>query len=376
LVKIKKYSHSHLFLSCAQSVRMSERRNRILVAPLNWGLGHATRCIPIIRQLLAHNFEPVLASDGQALALLRQEFPELTLLELPSYKIEYPTRGIYFRQKLLKQMPAIISAKRKEYKIVEKWVDEYNLCGIISDNRLGVYSKKVPSVFVTHQLNVLSGNTTWLTSFVHRFIMKKFDQWWVPDAEGPFTLSGRLGHLEYDEDKIRYIGALSRFQKKELPLQYDLMVLISGPEPQRTILEAVLREEVMYFKGSVIFIRGIIENLQQVQQVGSILFYNYMTSSELEQALNQSNTVICRSGYSTIMDLSVLGKKVLFIPTPGQYEQEYLAQKMKKDGFAPYFKQDRFKIENLLETDFYRGIPSLSKNDALWQDLFGLFKGE
>lgn len=355
---------------------MNEQQKRILVAPLNWGLGHATRCIPIIQQLLAHGFEPILASDGQALELLRLEFPDLTCLELPAYNIVYPAKGSHFKRKLLKQAPAVIAAVQKEQKIVASYVVDFKLCGIISDNRFGVYSKKVPTVFLTHQLNVLSGSTTWLTSIVHRLVMNKFNQWWVPDADGPLTLSGRLGHLNFDQEKIKYIGALSRFQKKELPIKFDLMVLISGPEPQRTLLESLLREEVTYFKGKVIFIRGIVEKSQKVEQIGDILFYNYMTSSALETAFNQSETIICRSGYSSIMDLSIFGKKALFIPTPGQYEQEYLAKKMKKDGFAPYFKQDRFKIENLLETDFYRGIPKLPKNEFLWEELFGLFKRE
>ena len=78
---------------------------RILVAPLNWGLGHATRCIPIIRALKAHNFEPVIASDGAALQLLKKEFPDLEHVELPSYNITYPKNGKRFKSKLISETP-------------------------------------------------------------------------------------------------------------------------------------------------------------------------------------------------------------------------------------------------------------------------------
>ena len=148
----------------------------ILVAPLNWGLGHATRCIPIINALLENGFNPILASDGSALALLRKEFPQLTSLELPSYNIEYAKKGENFKWKLIKNSPKTIGAILTEKAQIKKWVVEYDLQGIISDNRLGVYSKKVPSVFITHQLIVLSGKTTWISSKLHQFFIAKFNE--------------------------------------------------------------------------------------------------------------------------------------------------------------------------------------------------------
>ena len=138
---------------------MENAAKNILVAPLNWGLGHATRCIPIIRELEKNGFTPILASDGVALQLLQKEFPHLQALKLPSYEIEYSKNGADFKWKLIKNSPKMIEAILSEKKIVKKWIAEYKLNGIISDNRLGVYSKKIPSVFITHQLNVLSGKT-------------------------------------------------------------------------------------------------------------------------------------------------------------------------------------------------------------------------
>lgn len=354
---------------------MPSLSRNILVAPLNWGLGHATRCVPVIRALLAQGFHPILASDGVALDMLRKEFPELTALELPSYQIEYARNGANFKWKMLQQTPTMIEAVLHEKKTVKKWVKEYNLCGIISDNRLGVYHKKVPSVFITHQLNVLSGNTSWLSSGIHRLIIKKFDECWVPDSEDQPNLSGKLGHLKKPDESIRYLGPLSRLQRQELPLVYDLMVILSGPEPQRGMLENQLREDLMDYNGKVLFVAGRVETKQKKEELGVITHYNFMTAAQLEKAFNESKMVLCRSGYTTVMDLAHLGKKAFFIPTPGQYEQEYLAKRLKKEGYVPYAKQEKFTPQMLLEVDLYKGLPLVEK-PVHWKQLFGLFEGE
>jgi uncharacterized protein (TIGR00661 family) len=347
-------------------------QKNILVAPLNWGLGHATRCIPIINALIENNFNPILASDGIALELLRKEFPSLKTLELPSYQIEYAKNGKNFKWKMFKNSPKMISAILEEKKIVKKWISEFNLSGIISDNRLGVRSKKVPSVFITHQLKVLTGNTTWLTTSVHKNIIKKFTQCWVPDYSDKPNLTGKLGHLKNSKLNLKYIGPLSRLEKQETELKYDLMVVLSGPEPQRTMLEEILIPETLKFEGNVLFVKGKIENDQKTSQLKNVTYYNFMNSGQIETAFNESNSILCRSGYTTIMDLAKLNKKAFFIPTPGQYEQEYLAKKLKKDGLFPFANQDDFQIENLNEVDLYKGFTS-RQNHIDWQILFQVF---
>ena len=349
-------------------------KKRILIAPLNWGLGHATRCIPIIEALENHDFEPIIASDGIALALLQKEFPHLQALELPSYNIEYAQNGENFKWKLFKQIPRMFAAVRAERKIIRQWVKERQLDGIISDNRLGIHSTKVPSVFITHQLNVLTGNTSWLTTKIHHYFIKKFTECWVPDTAEKPNLSGKLGHLKDNALNIKHIGPLSRLRKKPTDQIYDLMVLLSGPEPQRTLLETKLKDELKNFDGNVIFIRGVVEAEQKITQRFNVTCYNFMNSTELEFAFNQSKMVLSRSGYTTIMDLAKLGKKAFFIPTPGQYEQEYLAKKLKKKGLVPYCKQDDFKIERLLEVDLYKGLKEVGKNDLSWKELFRVFE--
>ena len=286
----------------------------ILIAPLNWGLGHATRCIPIIKALQENNLVPIIASDGIALELLRKEFPYLQTLELPSYQIEYAKNGKNFKWKLLQNCPKMIEAILEEKKMVKQWIQKYAIDGIISDNRLGVFSKKVPTVFITHQLNVMSGSTTWITSKLHQYIIKKYTECWVPDFEGKRNLSGKLGQLKKNNFRVKYIGPLSRMQKRGNPKQYDLMIILSGPEPQRGLLEEKLKVEVLGYKGNVVFIKGIVEKDQKKEQVGHVTYYNFMNSRQLEQTFNESEMVLCRSGYTTIMDLARLDKKAFFIP--------------------------------------------------------------
>lgn len=354
---------------------MKTIKKNILVAPLNWGLGHAARCIPIIRELEKHGYTPILASDGNALALLKKEFPHLQDLELPSYHIEYAKNPKNFKWKILKNSPKTFAAILSEKNIVKKWVKEFELCGIISDNRLGVYNKKVPSVIITHQLTVLSGKTTWISSKFHQFFIKKFNECWVPDFNKNINFSGKLGHLLTNDLNIKYIGTLSRLRKIELPIKYDLMVLLSGPEPQRTLLEEKLLTELNDYNERVIFIKGIIENVQKKEQFKNVTIYNFMTSSEIEIAMNESQKILCRSGYTTIMDLIKLGKKAFFIPTPGQFEQEYLAKNIKETGILPYAKQHNFKIEQINVVEFYKGFPKIEESID-WKKLFVIFECE
>ena len=350
-------------------------KKKILIAPLNWGLGHATRCIPIIKALDENGFEPIIASDGVALALLKKEFPKLISIELPAYNIQYAENGKNFKWKLVAQLPKMVIAIKKEKAKIRKIVENYEIEGIISDNRLGVYSSRVPSVFITHQLNVLSGKTSWLTTKLHLRYLLKFNSCWVPDVSGAENLSGKLGHPEKIVEKINYIGPLSRIEKKTLPIKYDIMVLLSGPEPQRTLLEKKLIKELENSSKEILFVKGIVESQQQIEQVNSITYYNFMNSEELSTAFNESEFVICRSGYTTVMDLAKLEKKAFFIPTPGQYEQEYLAKKFKSEIVAPSCKQEKFKASKLEKIHFYKGFKDFAV-DPNWNELFRLFQSK
>ncbi len=345
------------------------------MAPLNWGLGHSTRCVPIVNKLIEFGFNPVLASDGDALELLKKEFPNLTAVELPSYQIKYAKKGKFFKWKIALNAPKMLKAVQTEKKITEKIIKEYDINGIISDNRFGVVSKKIPSVFITHQLNVLSGTTTYFTSVIHQNWIKKFKECWVPDVKKKPNLSGKLGHLKKTKLKIKYLGVLSRFEKKNSEEIYDLAVILSGPEPQRTMFEEIITQQLSRYNGNVIFVKGKIEPEQKSETAGNVTSYNFMNGSELEQAINQSKMVLSRSGYTTLMDLVKLQKKAFFVPTPGQTEQEYLAKRLKKQGIAPYAIQEKFNIEMLNESGLYKGFEDLSSKPN-WEYLFRVFTGE
>ncbi len=352
-------------------------RKRILVAPINWGLGHATRCIPLIRKLEEKEFEPVIASDGAALLLLKKEFPYLKTFELPSYNITYTTKGSLLKWKLLMDTPSILKNIKKEKQATKRLVEEENLSGIISDSRFGVRYKHLTNVFITHQLNVLSGNTTYLSSKLYQKYIRKFDECWVPDAPGSRNLSGTLGHLRNTGENIKYIGILSRFEKREiLPPKYDVMVLLSGPEPQRTLLEQKLLEAFKDTRQKILFVRGVINEEKNFSSNNSnISIRNYMFGTELEEALNASKLIVSRSGYTTLMDLARLEKKAFFIPTPGQFEQEYLASRMTKLGIAASCSQDEFTPALLEKADKFYGLSDPGFTCS-FSGLFSLFEGK
>ena len=345
----------------------------ILVAPLNWGLGHATRCIPIINALENAGYTPILASDGVALALLRKEFPHLLALELPSYDVKYAKKASNFLITILKQVPKIAKSVKAENKIINRWIDEYKLVGIVSDNRLGCYSKRVPSVIISHQLQVLAGKTTGLSTYLHQYFIKKYKECWVPDVAGENNLSGKLGHLKNASFPVKYMGIISRFSPKEAPKVYDLLVLLSGPEPQRTLLEELLKEQLKNYPKKVLFVSGVVEHKQKTTTEGSITYCNFLTSEKLEQAILQSDLVLSRSGYTTVLDLAKLQKKAFFIPTPGQFEQEYLAKRLQGKSMIPMAKQDNFKVEMLSKAPLYKGFEAYDTSTN-WGNLFQVFE--
>jgi len=329
----------------------------ILVAPLNWGLGHATRCIPVIKALLDNGDCPIIASDGQALELLKKEFPNLKFIELPSYNIEYSENGESLRLKMLKDSPKIWSAIRSEHKLLEHLIHEHDLHGVISDNRLGLYTKTVPCVIITHQLQVLSGNTTWLSTQLHLHYIKKFDACWIPDHETAPNLTLKLSINTDSSLRKVYLGPISRFNVHPIEqISYDLMIVLSGPEPQRGILEKKLLRQAHAYAGKVLFIAGVVASTQHVEKKGRITYYNYLSTDGLQKAIKRSAVIVCRSGYTSIMDLCTLNKKAFFIPTPGQFEQEYLAQHLENQGMAPFSTQDEFEISMLDRVNDYSGL--------------------
>jgi predicted glycosyltransferase len=278
---------------------------------------------------------------------------------------------------MLLKLPHIQRTITAEKRIVKQLVAEGKIHGIISDNRFGVRSPAIPSVFITHQLAVLTGSTSYFSSKIHQKIIRKFDVCWIPDTDDVLmNLSGELGHLRGEPFPIKYIGVLSRMKKMEVSKTIDILVLLSGPEPQRTIFEEKLKISLKKAEKKVLMVRGVIEKEQKWESFENIKMVNFMTSNELENTINKSEVVISRSGYTTIMDLTILDKKAFFIPTPGQYEQEYLAKRLKDLGIVPSCKQEKFKLKKLDKINVYKGLKTLSHQPVNFSELFSLFEGE
>ncbi len=333
---------------------------RILVAPLNWGLGHVTRCIPIIHDLEKMGAQVFLASDGAALELLKAEFPHLPAFTLPSYRIRYGTGNMIIN--IGKKLPRILFAIRAEQWETQKLVQKLKITGIISDNRYGCFTKVTRNVLLTHQLHLRVPNKflQWMANLVLGQALRKFETIWVPDLKKPPGLSGALAHGIPPHPSIQYLGMLSRMQYFHQEIEYDIAIVLSGPEPQRTLLENRLIEQVIALPLKTIVIRGKTHSKEHFYAADHVEMVSYLTSKELNKVLLASKWIVCRSGYSSIMDLVVLRKRALLIPTPGQTEQEYLATQLAE--------KDIFLVQNQENLDLELAIKQLDKTTGFADD--------
>jgi uncharacterized protein (TIGR00661 family) len=327
----------------------------ILVCPLNWGIGHASRCIPIISIFLSAGHKVVIAADGKTLALLKTEFPDLDFEFFPGYDVVY-SKKIPMAIKMGMEAPKIIRSIAHEQKFIQQIIEKHSVDALISDNRFGAYSKKIPSIFITHQLFIqtpgLLSPLKPIIKFLNFRYIKKFDQVWVPDFRDEPSLSAKLSHGNFNRLKVKYIGPLSRFSKvfkqsETAENPPDLLVLLSGPEPQRSILENILINKLSYLSYNTWIIRGLPGDSQNKKSTVNLKFFNHLDPQKLGFAIKESKFIIARAGYSTIMDLYVLGKNALLIPTPGQTEQEYLAHHLNKMQMFTFIKQDKIDLSSL-----------------------------
>lgn len=342
---------------------------RILISPLDWGLGHASRIIPLIDKYLELGDNVIIAGSGMSLNLLKKHFPHLHSIEIPSFTMKY-SAGKSQVWAVAKAFPSLIYYSTREHKALKHIVNEENIDFIISDNRFGLFHKTVPSAYITHQIFIkLPKGWAWLeafVAFVHRCIINRFTECWVPDFEDVSeSLAGELSHPSKMPENVKYIGILSRFSKRCTPygratndntitqaspalrtsdtcLQNRItpygrenitpnlaLAILSGAEPQRTMLEKELLMSLQEdLHENILLVQGKVEAEQKMSKVGKVTVYNYMSTEELQENILKADKIICRSGYSSIMDLHALGKlqNATLIPTPGQTEQEYLAE--------------------------------------------------
>ncbi|HOZ29855.1 MAG TPA: glycosyltransferase [Bacteroidales bacterium] len=334
------------------SERYVEKSKNILICPLNWGLGHACRIIPIIEYCIETDKTIIIASNGSSFKLLKQRFPSLIQEYIPSPILNYAKKqsiGFRFYCSFLLLFLNIY----RERKYVKNIIKKYAIDTIISDNRPGIFSRKVKSIYITHQVNVFNsakkGYLSGILTKLHLRIIKKYTYCFVPDYPDN-SIAGRLSENTTGLELV-YLGPLSRFSKMENNIpdeitHYNIVCIVSGPEPQRTVFEELLITKFKNTKHNVLILRGLPDNENFKTQIGSIDLLNHCNDSTLFSYLKLSEFIICRSGYSSIMDLITIGKNAILVPTPGQPEQEYLGQYLQKYGFK-YLEQ-----KDILDFDF------------------------
>ncbi len=319
--------------------------SKVLYATLNWGLGHSSRSIPIIQYLVNNSYNVVIASDGEALDLLRQEFPTLPYYSLPPYNVDYAYKSMVLN--LFRRSPQIVQSIRNEFSKTRELIKKENIDFIISDNRYGVRSDSVRSVFLCHQIGIQT-NARLLNSTVrkiHTHFINKFNSCWIPDSSDN-SLAGEISHHKGLKN-YHYLGPLSRLTKVKKEIIYDIACILSGPEPQRSILEDDIIETLMDTSYKVCLVRGT--KLKKSLQVNSqTTVHDLCDSKQIERIINSSNLIICRSGYSSVMDLVHMKQNAILIPTPGQTEQLYLAKHLEKNTLFKFCFQSQIQ-DKLME---------------------------
>lgn len=324
---------------------------RVLIAPLDWGLGHATRCIPIIKELIIQGCTVYIAADKGIFFLLKKEFPTTVFLPCKGYEIKFGRTKKSFLPAILFQVPKVMLTIFREHRWLKKIIKEFQIDAIISDNRFGMYHSKIPSVYITHQLTIKTGSTFMdsIANKIHHFFIRKYSSCWVPDDQFN-CIGGELSRPKLLPGNVVYIGILSRFQAIPSEKIYDLLITISGPEPQRSIFEKTIVTQLETFSGSALLVRGL-PGSQSMLAIRNpqVKMVNHLTGADLNKSLEQSKMIIARSGYSTIMDLVALKKKAILIPTPGQTEQEYLARYHAQKRYFFVAEEVNFSIADSLE---------------------------
>jgi uncharacterized protein (TIGR00661 family) len=314
---------------------------RILVSPLSWGLGHATRDLPIIRHLLDRGHQVTVAATGRALSLLQREVPQCEFVHLEDYPPPYSS-GRYFVPKFLAMAPLMLWAIETETIRVRRIFRRTKFDMILSDNRFRVRSDHIPSFVIAHQLRFMTppaiSYMDFLTEFFNYLYLAPFDRIIVPDVDDPkVNLAGRLAHdMRWlkSSKKVYYAGIISSVVKREVPQDIDLFISISGPEPQRTQLEKIIFDRVDEVKaGRIVITLGKPEVKETRELSDRITVHGFLDRDGQGEMMNRAQLVVCRSGYTTVMELAELGKKALFIPTPGQTEQEYLGRYYAERGY-------------------------------------------
>ncbi len=299
-------------------------------------------------------FEVIIAADGKIFDLLYVEFPQLTFLPLQGYKIAYSHKKNQFFYKMLLQIPKIYKSIKHENKWLDKTIKEHNIDIILSDNRFGMYSKNATCIFITHQLNIKTGNrlSEKIAQKINYSFINKYNECWVIDDASENNLAGSLSHPEKKPTiPVYYISALSRFKYAQAEKSIDILMVLSGPEPQRTVFENILLTQVKDLKLKMTLVRGLPNEPHQIKNENkNLVILNHCKAEQLNKIILASEIIISRSGYTSVMDYAILQQKVIYVPTPGQTEQEYLATYLSEKKYGIAVQQKDFDINDAYKT--------------------------
>ncbi|MFK5857551.1 MAG: glycosyltransferase [Bacteroidota bacterium] len=355
-------------------------KKNILICPLDWGLGHASRMVPVIDMIENKGANVIMAADNYPLEFLRQRFPNNTTIKLKGFSPKYPIDG-NMAMEMIKSFPKMISEGKRANAELQKIITQHNISAVISDNRYELSTTKVPSVFITHQLNIqTSGWQAIGKPVINQMInhyLNKFSEIWIPDVIGNFRLSGSLSATSKFKDKLFNIGLLSRFKQTNNNGKYDgvdLLIILSGPEPQRTILEELLLSQALKTDLTTIMLLAKPgENINK--QVKNVKLLSHLPDEEFASLIQSAKIVVSRPGYSTLMDLAVFNKNAIFIPTPGQTEQEYLATRLLKEGIAFSQSQHTFDLsDSILHSSEFKGLHIKNETKLLEEKIENLLR--
>jgi uncharacterized protein (TIGR00661 family) len=320
----------------------------VLLSPLDWGLGHTTRCIPLIHELVRLQCEVIIACSPTQQKLLEIEFQSLTYFTAPSSPPVYGRTKTSTIIRLLFQMPKILTLIKRENRWLRQFLSSNPVDAIISDNRFGLYAPGIPCIFITHQLNIKTGLGAVVDSLARRLnyrYIRKFSACWVPDFEGENSMAGELSNT----NEYTRIGGLSRFDscldaERMNAHDAELAIILSGPEPQRSILEKKLIKSLKDYNRRVVLVRGLPGERELPEVPAGVQVFNHLQATELNKLICGASMVIARCGYTTVMDLLKLKKKSILIPTPGQAEQEYLAKHLYSSKLAYTVTQHQLSL--------------------------------
>lgn len=333
---------------------VNKKQRRILIAPLDWGLGHLSRCMPIIQYLIAQGVHVYFAGNESQQAYVKTIYPDLDCLLLPGYEVRYARKRFLFAPKLLAQLPRLYKRIRAEHIWLQSIVEHYQIDAVISDNRYGLYHSQIPCVLLTHQLQVQTGiSQFWdrcLQKIHYRFI-ERYSACWLVDTPAAPGLSGVLAHPQHlPSIPTTYIGYLSQCASPQEATDQEpyILVLLSGVEPQRSIIAQQIWQQALQSTEKIVFVAGS-DHIPVPNFVPEhIVYHQRLSGMALQVCINHASIVICRSGYSSIMDLIALGKKAILIPTPGQTEQLLLAKNMQQQGLFMMQSQHTFQLHSAL----------------------------